>query len=118
MPRYSGRAPGHVRNAFQDAIDAFFEWNSGEAEPRVEFADREIKISAVCSLVWNCTDILPMHCRNTLGYCDIEPRARTYAAAARALKLRVKEELELDDISKPVPIHGGTTSSGCPHGDG
>ena len=58
-----GHAPGHVRDAFRAAIEAFYHWNDGEPEPTVTFEINyepvEIPISKACGLVWNCTDILP-----------------------------------------------------------
>lgn len=106
MLRYSGRSPGHARNAFQYVIDAFYEWNTGKSEPTVKFEDREINICVACGFVGNCTDLLSVHCLNTFGYCDIEPRTRTYAAAAGALKPRILKEFEPGDLSKGVPVQG------------
>jgi len=58
-----GHAPGHVRDAFLAAIEAFYHWDDGEPEPTVPFEINyepvEIPISKACGLVWNCTDILP-----------------------------------------------------------
>lgn len=59
----SGHAPGHVRETFLSAIDAFMSWNSGEPQPTVEYevgyVPRQIPISEACGLLWNCSDIMP-----------------------------------------------------------
>jgi hypothetical protein len=59
----SGHAPGHVRETFLDAVQAFMDWNDGEPEPmvgfEVDYVEHQIPISKACALVWNCTDIIP-----------------------------------------------------------
>jgi hypothetical protein len=85
-----GHAPGHVRDAFLSAIDAYMAWESGEPEPTVEYqvhyVPSEIPISKACTLVWNCTDIMPGRAfsklRDDLG---LDVKRSTYAACARAL---------------------------------
>lgn len=58
-----GHAPGHVRETFVKAVDEFLNWKSGDAEPVVEhevdYEPRSILISRACTLVWNCTDVVP-----------------------------------------------------------
>ena len=91
MPKLRyGHAPGHVRDTFLSAIDAFMEWDSGEPEPTVEYeagyVARQIPISKACTLVWNCTDIMPGSEFNRLhGDAELEMKSRTYAACARAM---------------------------------
>jgi hypothetical protein len=84
-----GHAPGHVRDAFLSAIEAYADWNGIGPEPTVEFEvhyePRPIPISKACGLVWNCTDILPGGAWDELIGNDVLPGRRTYAAAARAL---------------------------------
>ena len=41
-------------------------------------------------MVWNCTDILPGDAFEGLTGSGVEPKSRTYAAAARALLSRLK----------------------------
>lgn len=91
----SGHAPGHVRDTFLNAISAFMEWDqhSGEPEPAVEFevnyVQRQILISQACSLVWNCTDIMPgLYCHWLRRKLDI--KCSTYAACARAMRATIK----------------------------
>jgi hypothetical protein len=90
-----GHAGSHIRDTFIAAIDAFRAWKDGEPEPMVEFEINyepvEIPISKACGLVWNCTDILPGIDFSTLEYCGIEPKRRSYAAAAHALLEAIKE---------------------------
>jgi hypothetical protein len=90
-----GHAPGHVRDAFRAAIEAFYHWNDGEPEPTVTFEINyepvEIPISKACGLVWNCADILPGSDFTILEWCRIESESRTYAAAAHAMLDAIKD---------------------------
>ncbi len=58
-----GHAPGHIRSAFLDAVEAYSGWNDGDPEPCVEveihYEPRSTPISRVCGMLWNCTDIIP-----------------------------------------------------------
>ena len=98
MPNYrtgrGGHAPGHVRDAFLSAVEAYTGWRGIGPEPLVEFEvnyePRPIPISKVCGLVWNCSDILPGDAWNALIDHDIRPGRRTYAAAARAMLAELK----------------------------
>ena len=84
----SGHAPGHVRDTFIAAVEAFLTWKDGEPEPTVEFEvryePRQIPISRACGLVWGCTDVMPgLEFR---ALCDaVDIWRQTYAAAARAM---------------------------------
>jgi hypothetical protein len=59
-------------------------------EFEVNFEPRPIPISKACGLVWNCSDILPGNVRDILIEHDIVPGRRTYAAAARAMLVKLK----------------------------
>src|SRR5262245_21907195 len=88
-PSIGGHAPGHVRDAFIDALDQFEAWENGEPEPSIEIDGQALSLSEVCGLVWNCTDIMPAAVRNALkDLLDAHGDARcfrgTYAAGARA----------------------------------
>jgi hypothetical protein len=93
MP-YGGHAPGHVRETFCEAVEAFQQglWHGGP-QPVVEFEIRyephTISLSAACGLVWNCTDTLPSGCFEMLA--DLDIKRRTYAAAARAMRKYLAE---------------------------
>jgi hypothetical protein len=95
--RRGGHCPGHVRDTFLAALDAYSEWHPGEHEPLVEFEvnhqQRQIPISKACGLVWNCSDILPGDSVDELDD-DIkeEIRHRTYGAVARAIYARLKDD--------------------------
>jgi hypothetical protein len=83
-----GHAPGHVRDTFISAIEAFIGWNGEGEEPTVEFevnyVPRQISLTKACGLVWNCTDIMPGTYFDWLAdYVDA--KRRTYAACARAM---------------------------------
>ena len=85
-----GHAPGHIRDTFLQALQAFMDWEPDAPEPTVTIYARhrlqEITISQACGLVWNCTDIVPQLDFRTLEECGIECSRQTYAAATRALK--------------------------------
>ena len=90
-----GHAHGHVRDAFLDAIEAYRGWRPGRPEPTAALrspqavtlrTDHELSLAAACGLVWNCTDILPGIDFGLLVDCGVEPKSRTYAAAARAFR--------------------------------
>jgi hypothetical protein len=88
MKMRSGHAPGHVRDAFCNAVEAFVAWKPGEPEPSVEYEvnhePRQVPVSHMCGLLWNCTDILPGNYFHDLA-CDLKVGRQTYAAAARAM---------------------------------
>jgi hypothetical protein len=43
MPKLRhGHAPGHVRETFCDAAEAFIAWNPGEPEPTVDYEIRYV----------------------------------------------------------------------------
>lgn len=94
MPK-SGHAPGHVRDAFLRAIDPYLNWSPGQPEPTVDldvnYVPRPIPISKACTLVWNCTDIMPGadfdRLRDDAG---LEMKRRTYAACARQMYESIK----------------------------
>jgi hypothetical protein len=90
-----GHAPGHVRDMFLEAVEAYNAWEAGEPEPTVEYeigyVPRPIPISRACGLLWNCTDILPGTAFDGLEWCGVSPKPRTYAAAARAMKREIEE---------------------------
>lgn len=96
-----GHAPGHVRDAFLAAIDAFeaWDWQRGEPEPKIDYQihyePREIKISQACGLVWNCTDVLPGDYARYLA--DFGLQRQTYAAAARTILAAIKDYLGPDE---------------------
>jgi hypothetical protein len=79
---------------FQEAIDAFANWNEGEPEPMVtyeiDYEPHQITISQSCGLLWNCKDILPSQYYDWLRDCAVEPKLHTYAAAARAMLESIK----------------------------
>ena len=89
-----GHSPGHVRNAFLSAVEAYTDWNGIGPEPMVEvevnYEPHLMPISKVCGLVWNCTDCLPRGVWDDLVDQDITPGRSTYAAAARAMLSQLK----------------------------
>jgi hypothetical protein len=91
MPKLrNGHAPGHVRETFANAVEAYVAWNGRDPEPTVEYeinyVPRQIPISRACGLVWNCTDIVGGITFDWLnGHLDGAIKRRTYAACARAM---------------------------------
>ena len=95
--RHGGHAPGHVRDTFLAAVDAFAAWEDYEPEPTVEleihYRPVTITVSQACGLLWNCSDILPNLVVSQLVDCNVTITRVTYAAAARALRQRILEVL-------------------------
>ncbi len=89
-PARGGHAPGDIRDAFEEAIEAFQQWDGGEPEPLVDVRDQDVPISRICGLLWNCTDIMPSVACGAFGYFDDDlPQGSTYAQGARRLKALV-----------------------------
>lgn len=90
-----GHAPEHVRDAFCAALEKFTEWEDGEPEPVVEFEVNyepvEIGISRACTLVWNCTDVLPGGLVQQAEEAGLEFKFRSYAGVARAMLQAIRE---------------------------
>jgi hypothetical protein len=61
-------------------------------EFEVQYVPHNIPISKACGLVWNCTDVLPSIAFDTLEWCGLEPKRRSYAAGARALHAAIRGE--------------------------
>jgi hypothetical protein len=96
MKRYRGHYPGHLQDAFLEAMEAYRNWETGEPEPTVEISIQydpvQIPISKIFGKLWFCTDILPGIDFDSLEYVDIYPKTRTYAAAAHALLAAMRKE--------------------------
>ena len=58
----------------------------------VDYQETQIPISRACTLVWNCTDIVPdaLFIMVTEGAGLDEVRSRSYAACARAMRAHIK----------------------------
>jgi hypothetical protein len=91
-----GHCPGHVRDTFLAALEAYRDWKDGEPEPTVDFEvnyePRPIPISKAAGLVWNCSDILPRDAVEDCEYTDLMIGRRTYASAARAMVAAIRAE--------------------------
>ena len=55
-PSRGGHAPGELVEAFNEAEKAYSTWADGESEPTVELQEKQVPISQICGLLWNCTD--------------------------------------------------------------
>jgi hypothetical protein len=111
MPNYhrrGGHFPGHLRDAFVDAVDAMHAaWpdpltekgRSEIANIRITIDDwptgteRHYTLSQIFGMLWNCTDFMPGDlCRQIEGFIedfDENIRCGTYASGSRALKRQV-----------------------------
>jgi hypothetical protein len=88
--KHADYTAGDLRHAFREAIGEYEAWENGEPEPCVELGGRKIRISIVCGLIWNCTDLFPSQyqtqLRDYLPYVEQHRNLSTYARAARALR--------------------------------
>jgi hypothetical protein len=84
-PGRGGHAPGDVRNAFLEGVEAM--WN-GDRNPVVELRDQQVPLAEVCGLLWNCNDVLPGNCVSIVQDIirDWDRPLGSYARAARAVK--------------------------------
>jgi hypothetical protein len=87
---HHGHLPGHLRDTFRQAIEAFIACEPGAPLPlvpyEIRYRERLISIAEACRLVWHCTDILPGVVLADLQDClSVAPASQTYAAAAHAL---------------------------------
>jgi hypothetical protein len=93
-----GHCPGHIRDTFLAATEAYLDRSPGEPEPTVEhevgYVPRRISISAACGLVWNCTDCLPGQVADRLLDAGLPMKSRTFAAAARAMLDSLKRDTQ------------------------
>lgn len=92
-----GHAPGHVRETFAEAVGLFLRWRRGQAEPMVDHEVNyelvSVPISRACTLVWNCSDIMPGDLFFDLRNEDLEMKSSTYAACARAMYAAIQSRL-------------------------
>jgi hypothetical protein len=96
----SGHAPGHIRETFLEATNAYSDWSFSDGGPlptvtrEIRCEPHQISIAEACRLVWNCTDILPGVAFNTVAdeQLGLPIRRRTYAAAARAMLNALKDD--------------------------
>lgn len=94
-PARGGHAPGDVRDVFLEATELLRKYRAGTPVPTVELREREIPLSSLCGLLWNCTDIMPGYACDEVGsfmemngweYEKCLGRGATYAQAARAIR--------------------------------
>ena len=99
MKLRDGHAPGHVRDAAVAAFEGWAEWDGSEPEPTVEYEihyePHDIPISRACTLVWNCTDIMPGSLFDRLVTEGLDPKRRTYAACARVVLADIKSKRQV-----------------------
>lgn len=98
-PLHEGHAPFILHQAFDDALDAYEEWEAGSPEPFVEFDGASVAISAVFGRMRTCTDILPIRAldavRDVVGSAaEIDEDQVTYAQAALLLRALCVDRLK------------------------
>ncbi|MET0943638.1 MAG: hypothetical protein ABWY13_20010 [Mesorhizobium sp.] len=100
-PLHEGHAPTFLHYAFQDALDAYEDWQVGAPEPDVECDGKLTPISAVFGRMRGCTDILPIRVFDDVQAVVDEPSLAqfsgnqvTYAEAARVLRALCVERLK------------------------
>ena len=98
-PLHEGHAPFILHQAFDDALDAYEEWNPGSPEPLVDFDGASVAISAVFGRMRTCTDILPIRAleavRDVVGpVAEIDEDQVTYAHAALLLRALCVDRLK------------------------
>ncbi|QRM35835.1 hypothetical protein [Microvirga sp. VF16] len=78
-PFRGGHAPGHLRDEFLEALEAYYK-NRNDSKIRATLA-------ATCARLWNCTDILPgSDADRVADLIGGERRSYSYAAAARKIR--------------------------------
>lgn len=100
-PLHEGHAPVFLHYAFEDALDAYENWQFGAAEPVVECDGKPTRISAVFGRMRACTDILPIRILDDVQAVLTDPslvqftaNQTTYAEAARVLRAFCVERLK------------------------
>ncbi|MGH6762735.1 MAG: hypothetical protein ACRECW_14235 [Phyllobacterium sp.] len=81
-PLHEGHAPIVLHHAFQDAIDAFEDWQAGSPEPVINVYGKDVLISAVFRRMWKCTDILPARIASAVH--DLTLPGQTEASTANS----------------------------------
>lgn len=88
-----GHAPSDLREAFDDACDAYLRTPAGVALPVVEFRGRNVDLRNLTGLLWNCRDIAPAYLCQSLGdlahWTESEAfykGGKTYAQCARLVR--------------------------------
>lgn len=93
-PLHDGHAPIYLHQAFQDAVDAYEDWNLEVDEPVVEINGKITRIGVVFRRLWNCTDLVPHHTLealkdnvpSSLVQADCWRENATFAEAARIMR--------------------------------
>lgn len=90
-----GHAPGHLRDAFVEWLEA--SWYSGDASPSLnddvsgyvdDWHGNTWTVRKLLGHLWNCTDILPGAIYRELDFDSMQ----TYAAAVRMIKAELLEK--------------------------
>ena len=89
-PSRGGHAPSDLREAFAAAVDAYEAWGGHDPGPTIDVRGVRLTVSAICGLLWNCSDAMPSIMSEQLNDLTKWPqndgRSNTYAVGARLLK--------------------------------
>jgi hypothetical protein len=100
QPARGGHAPGHLREAFLEWLEAYLVLpREATMLPTVEIDDEPRPISWLLGQLWNCSDVLPRQSFDEVNDILASQNApaidrQTYAAAVRALKPLISPEEE------------------------
>ncbi len=85
--RQGGHAPGHLRNDFCDALEAYRLCNNDDEDS----AKITSRLNELCGKLWNCADILPSGVRFEMEMIGLEPETttNTFAGAARLIRAHI-----------------------------
>jgi hypothetical protein len=98
-PLHDGHAPILLHQAFDEALDAYEDWNLNGLEPEVELEGRAVPISSVFGRMRTCTDLLPSRTLDSVKAVVGETALndgeghRTYAEAAALMRALAVERL-------------------------
>lgn len=101
-PLYEGHAPIFLHQAFQEALDAYEDWNFDTGEPAVDLDGKAVPISSVFGRMRSCTDLLPVRTLDSVKVvlgeraADLDDDAATYAQAAFLMRAVCVERLRGD----------------------
>ncbi|MBN9044213.1 MAG: hypothetical protein J0H18_00940 [Rhizobiales bacterium] len=78
-PLHDGHAPIYLHHAFQDAVDAYENWNPETAEPVIHVNGKATRIGVIFRRLWSCTDPVPRHTLEAVH--DILPSGLLHAGS-------------------------------------
>jgi hypothetical protein len=97
MSYIHGHAPGHIRDEFCEALEAFADTTDNDPD----IGEAVSRLFTAAGKVWRCTDILPGDVYATVRDCCLIDRfTPTYAGAARRVREFIAYRYEA--LAKPT----------------